>query len=130
MLFLPRGACTSYTRHAFYERVKFLLELCVTVQFFFTKKPSNIAIAAFIEVMQHHEQPNVKEVKYHKHFRKCVFSICGIDCESDEVVECLEAMSIVHKNAWHELEGEMSFKEECGEKSPVASTSRTSVVSP
>lgn len=120
MLFLPQGACSnSYTRRALYERIKFLLELCVTVQFFFTKNPSSIAIAAFIEVMQHEDKPNVPEVKYQRHFKKYVHSICGIDCKSDEVVECIEAMTIVHKNAWHDLKEEMLCDD--SEKSPIGS---------
>jgi hypothetical protein len=103
MYFLPQGACSSDTRHALYERIKFLLELCVTVPFFFTKDPAKIAIAAFIEVMQHENKPNVPKVKYQIHFKKCVNSVCGIDCESDEVVDYVHAMAIVHKNAWCNL---------------------------
>jgi lipoyl(octanoyl) transferase len=130
MLFLPRGACVPSARRALYERIKFLLELCVTVQFFFTKKSSNIAIAAFIEVMEHKEKPNVSDVKYHVHFRKSVCSICGIDCESEEVLECLEAMTIVHRNAWHDLKEVIMMEEGCGEKSPTGTTIRSSVISP
>lgn len=116
MMFLPRGACNSHTRLALYERIKFLLELCVTVQFFFTKNPSNIAIAAFIEVMQHEDKPNVPDMKYQKHFKKCVKSICGIDCESDEIAECIDAMTVVHRNAWCDLKAEILFDD--GELSP------------
>ncbi|KAL7510691.1 hypothetical protein ACHAXN_007557, partial [Cyclotella atomus] len=119
LLLLPQGACdTSFTRHALYERIKFLLELCVTVPFFFTKNPSHNAIAACIEVMQHEDKPNVPEVKYQKHFKKCIWSICGIDCESDEVVECIDAMAIIHKNAWYDLKEEML---QDGGKSPTGS---------
>lgn len=120
MLLLPQGACcTPFTRRALYERIKFLLELCVTVQFFFTRNPSHIAIAAFIEVMQHEDKPNVPEVRYQKHFKKCVWSMCGIDCESDGVVECVEAVTVIHKNAWYDLKEEMLLDD--GEKSPTGS---------
>ncbi|KAL3805106.1 hypothetical protein HJC23_003334 [Cyclotella cryptica] len=130
ILFLPRGACIPSARRALYERIKFLLELCVTVQFFFNKKSSNIAIAAFIEVMEHEDKPNVSDVKYHVHFRKCVHSICGIDCDSDEVLECIEAMTIVHQNAWHDLKEELMMEDGCGDKSPTGTTVPSSVVSP
>jgi hypothetical protein len=102
----------------------------VTVQFFFAKKSSNVAVAAFVEVMEHGEKPNVSDVKYHAHFRRSVRSICGIDCESDEVLECMEAMKIVHQNAWHDLKNVIVVEDGCGEKSPTGSTSPSSVVSP
>ena len=119
MFFLPQGACDSQARPALYERIKFLLELCVSVEFFFTKNPSHVAIAAFIEVIQHEDKPNVPDIKYQKHFKKCIKSICGIDCESDEVAECIDAMYVVHKNAWSDLKEEMIYDD--GELSPTGS---------
>ena len=126
IMILPRGACSSLTRIALYERIKFLLELCVTVPFFFTKNPAHVAIAAFIDVMQHKDKPNIPEVKYQEHFCKFVYSVCGIDCKSDEVVECSKAMTIVHRNAWHDLKESNLF---CGnEISPTTSITSNMVL--
>lgn len=130
MMFLPRKACTTGTRRALYERIKFLLELSVTVQFFFGKKPSTIAIAAFIEVMEHDEEPHVAEIKYQAHFRKCVRSITGVDCSSEEVIECRDAMEAVHRNAWYDINGDGAIEKDCAVSSPVGSKICVSVVSP
>lgn len=119
IMILPHGACSPLTRIALFERIKFLLELCVTVRFFFTKNPAHVAIAAFIDVMQHEDKPNIPEVKYQEHFCRFVYSVYGIDCKSDDVVECVEAMKIVHRNAWHDLKEADLFCD--GEISPITS---------
>ena len=103
MMFLPQEACSLHTRLALYDRIKFLLELCVTVQYFVGKRPSIMAIAAFIEVVQHEESPNIPIVQYHNHFCECVLSICGVDCDSNKVLECIEVMIAVHKNAAYDI---------------------------
>ena len=103
IIFLPRNACLPYTRRALLERIKFLLELSVTVQFFYRKKPSSVAVAAFIEVMQHEQEPNVSKQSYREHFLHCVRSIAGINVYSDEVVGCLDAFKVVHKNALRQM---------------------------
>ena len=130
MLFVPRGACNRFSRRALFERIKYLLELSVTVQFFFGKKPSNIAIAAFIEVMEHEDEPNISNEKYRAHFLRCVLSIAGVDCKAGEVVECREAMVAVHKNSWYEIRDMMAAEGKSIGAFPVTSSTRVSVVSP
>ncbi|KAL7469970.1 hypothetical protein ACHAXS_010218 [Conticribra weissflogii] len=105
--FVPRGATHPFTRKDLFERVKFLLELSSTVHYFFAKKPSCIAIAAFIEVMGHDEGPRVSDGKYRDHFHRCVSSIAGVECDSVEVMKCCEAMAVVHANAWRDMREEM-----------------------
>ncbi|KAL7548559.1 hypothetical protein ACHAWF_016498 [Thalassiosira exigua] len=100
---LPRGACSPFTKRAMFERIKFLLELSVTTQFFFGKRPSSIAAAAFVEVMEHDEGVNVPKLSRRAHFRYCARSIAGIDCDSEEVVVCRDAMRILHKSSLHQM---------------------------
>ncbi|KAL7532492.1 hypothetical protein ACHAXR_007663, partial [Thalassiosira sp. AJA248-18] len=131
ILFIPRAACSPSTRRALFERIKFLLELSVTVQFFIGKKPSSIAVAAFVEVMEHDQRPNnVQKQSCHAHFRYCARSIAGIYCDSPEVMECRDAMKVVlNTNAWHQMDGEvMNEREDMG--SPVVSEKHVPVVTP
>lgn len=130
MFFLPKAACSPFTRRALFERIKFLLELSVTVRFFFGKKPSSIATAAFIEVMEHEKEPNVSKQSWRAHFRYCARSIAGIYCDAEEVVECCDAMKAVHKNAWHQMNSDVMNERDYTTSSPVANKKQVSVVSP
>lgn len=128
MLFLPRSACSPSDRRTLFERIKFLLELSVTVDFFFGKKPSSIAVSAFIEVMDHEHEPNVSK-SCRDHFRYCTRSIAGIYCDSQEVVECRDAMRVVHRNAWNQINRfEAMDENQCA--SPVANKKPTPAVTP
>lgn len=127
IVFLPRNSCFPYTRRDLVQRITFLLELSVTVQFFFRKKPSNIALAAFIEVMNHEQAPNVPKQSIRDHFRYCVRSIAGINYRSKEVVECLNAFKVVHKNAIDQMD--IDSKVASGRKR-VVSGRKLSVVTP
>lgn len=127
--FLPPSACLPFTRRALFERIKFLLELSVTVPFFFCKKPSSIAVATFMAVMENEEGPNVRKQTYRSHFRYCARSIAGIYCDSQEVVECRNAMKVVHKNALHQMDDEVMNEKECT-VTPVASEKELHVVAP
>ena len=129
ILLLPRTACAPFTKRSMFERIKFLLELSVTVQFFFGKKPSSIAVAAFLEVMEHEDGPNVPKQSCRTHFRYSVRSIAGIHCDSDELVEFRNAIKFVHKNARHEMnEDVMNEREITG--SPVGTKISASAVTP
>ena len=129
IIFLPSNSCGRYTRRALVERIKFLLELSVTVQYFHRKKPSCIAVAAFIEVMEHAQEPNVPNQSSRDHFKYCVRSIAGIYCDSKEVVECLNAFKVVHKNALHQMKHDV-FHERESPASPTTSGRKLSVVTP
>jgi hypothetical protein len=120
IIILHRDACSPFTRRAFFERINFLLELSTTLEFFRERKPSSIAVAAFIEVMEHEETPNVPKQSFRTHFKLYVRSIAGIDSDSIDVVECRDAMKVVHKFALrHTRDKRMKEKERIG--SPVAS---------
>jgi hypothetical protein len=120
IIILHRDACSPFTRHALFERIIFLLELSTTLEFFRERKPSSIAVAAFIEVMEHEEKPNVPKQSFRTHFKFFVRSLAGIDCDSIDVVECRDAMKVVHKFALrHTRDKRMKEKKRIG--SPVAS---------
>ena len=106
----------------------------MTVQDFYSKKPSSIAIAAFIEVMEHDEGPRVSDRRHHTHFRRCVFSIVGIDCGEDvEVLYCQEAMAVVHRDLWRDMRDVMVVdleREGSVIVSPDSSNGCATVVSP
>mmetsp|Transcript_30991 Transcript_30991/g.52969 ORF Transcript_30991/g.52969 Transcript_30991/m.52969 type:complete len:293 (-) Transcript_30991:208-1086(-) len=127
--FLPRKACYPFTRRALYERVKFLLEMSVTVPYFFAKKPSSIAVAAFIEVMEHKQGPCVPKQSCRSHFQKCAQSIGGIRCDSDEVIECREGMKMVYRNALPQMNNQVMSETEYS-MTPIASENVLSVVTP
>lgn len=120
IILLHRRACSRSTRRALFGRINFLLELSTTLEFFGKRKPSSIAVAAFIEVMEHEQEPNIPKQFFRTHFQLLVRSIAGINCDSKEVVECRDAMKVVHKFALrHIQERETTRKERI--KSPVAS---------
>ena len=100
---VPRGACSPFSRRSLFERVRFVLELSITARFFLGKKPSNIAVGAFIEIMESEEQPNVSKPKHQAHFKRCLYIFSGIDSDSDEVIECRNAMKKIHQEATVEL---------------------------
>jgi hypothetical protein len=100
---IPRGACSPFSRHSMFHRVRFLLELSIAVPFFLGKKPSNIAIGAFLEIMESDEQPNVSETKHQAQFKRCLYLFAGIDSDSDEVIECRNAMKKIHQEVTVEL---------------------------
>ena len=102
-MFIPRGACSPFSRRELFSRIRFLLELSVTSPFFLGKKPSNIAIGAFIEIMESEEQPNVSNPKHQAHFKRCLWSLAGIDSDSNEVIECRNAMKRIQQEAAAEL---------------------------
>ena len=130
ILFVPPKACSSFTRKAMFERIKFLLELSATVQFFFAKKPSNVAIAAFIEVMEYPEEPRILDLKYHAHFKKCILSIAGVNCDALEVAECRDAMAVVHSNYLRDKGDDMDVRKNCVDTSPTRPNGHVTVVSP
>lgn len=101
--FIPRGACSPFSRRTLIERIRYLLELSITLPFFLAKKPSNIAIAAFLEIIESEEQPNVSEPKHQAHFKRCIWSLAGIDSDSDEVTECRNVLKRIQREASIEL---------------------------
>ena len=94
LAFIPRGACSPFSRRSMFERIKFLLELCITVPFFIDKRPSNIAIGAFMEIMESEEQPNVS-TDHQAHFKHSLYVLAGVHCNSDEVAVCRDEMKNV-----------------------------------
>jgi len=100
---IPRGACSPFSRRSMFERVRFALELSIAVPFFLGKKPSNIAIGAFLEIMESEDQPNVTETKHRAHFKRCLYMFAGIDSDSDEVIECRNAMKKMHEEVTEKL---------------------------
>ncbi|KAK1741652.1 cyclin family protein [Skeletonema marinoi] len=100
---IPRGACSPFSRHSMFERIRFLLELSIAVPFFLGKKPSNIAIGAFIEIMESEEQPNVSDKIHQAHFKRRLYILAGIDSDSNEVTICRNAMKKIHQEAKVEL---------------------------
>lgn len=100
---VPRGACSPFSRHAMFERIRFLLELSIAVPFFLGKKPSNIAIGAFIEIMESKEKPNVPSFEDQAQFKHRLYIVTGIDFNSDEVIVCRDAMKKIHQESQVEL---------------------------
>lgn len=128
---LPHGASRPLTRRALFERIKFLVEVSATVPFFFAKRPSNVAVAAFLAVLEHGtDESNGKRQPYISHFRHCLRSFAGIYCDSGEAVECVEAMRVVHENALGQMNDEVMNERESAGCSPVATKRRLRVVTP
>jgi len=99
------------------------------VPFFLGKKPSCIAVAAFVEVMEHERAPHVPNQNCRAHFRTLARSIAGIDCDSKDVMECRDGMEVVHKSVWHQMNDGVMNERACA-ASPVVTNKPVSVVTP
>jgi hypothetical protein len=86
-------------------------------------------VAAFVEVIEHEQGPNVPTQSCREHFRHLVRYIAGIYCDSQEVIACREGMKVVHINALHQIDTEGMNERECP-ASPVASENLALLVTP
>lgn len=100
---IPRNACSPFSRRSMFERIRYLLELSIAVPFFLGKKQSNIAIGAFMEIMESDEQPNVKNTDHQDQFKHRLYILTGIDCNSDEVTICRNVLKKIYQEAKVEL---------------------------
>lgn len=104
LVMVPRDACSPFSRRCMFERIRYLLELSIAVPFFLGKKPSDVAVGAFIEIMESDEQPNVKYPNHQSQFKRRLYILTGIDSDSDKVTVCRNALKKIYKEAKVELE--------------------------
>ena len=110
LMFVPRDACSPFSRHDLFERIRYLLEISVTIPFFLGKKTSNMAVGAFIVIMESEEQPNVSETEHRAQFKRYLFTVAGIDSDADKVIECRDAMKKIQQEAAVELKKKVAVQ--------------------
>mmetsp|Transcript_318 Transcript_318/g.682 ORF Transcript_318/g.682 Transcript_318/m.682 type:complete len:131 (-) Transcript_318:716-1108(-) len=129
VILLPKGAST-YSRRALFERIKFILEVSHTVPFFFGKMPSNVAAAAFIEVLSFHCLPSSEMGHAVDRFTQRLRSVGKIDTSSEELRQLRDDFRTIYGRNLHQMNGP-AFEETVGcLATPAKAKKPTPIVSP
>ena len=96
---IPRDACSPFSRRFMFERIRYLLELSIAVPFFLGKRPSDIAVGAFILITESDKQPNVADTNHQAQFKHRLYILTGIDSDSDEVTVCRDTLKKIYQEA-------------------------------
>ncbi len=100
---IPRNACSPFSRRSMFERIRYLLELSIAVPRLLGKKQSDIAVGAFMEIMESNEHPNVSSTYHQDQFKHRLYILAGIDSNSDEVTICRNVLKKIYQEAKVEL---------------------------